>query len=230
MKSLIAENLNIDKSYIHNFQYQSGLNRRSLLTYTLIYSFDIIIPLSDTDASSAAELSTEFTDELDEDSDFAEAVADALPDVVISDVYVSTSIPTSAPVTAFTGDDDDDDEEGVSTAGVLVILLPILGAVLILVVGYTLYKKKLDKRWNGTKGGDRSDAYGLELGDNDLGTLEMESSSADIDGTALSVVPSSSADLGGSTLSVTPSPLSPSPEDDDQDKFALAMESSAQEL
>mmetsp|Transcript_27766 Transcript_27766/g.38038 ORF Transcript_27766/g.38038 Transcript_27766/m.38038 type:complete len:231 (-) Transcript_27766:400-1092(-) len=230
MKSLIAENLNIDKSYIHNFLYQSGLTRRSLLTYTLIYSFDIIIPLSDTDASSAAELSTEFTDELDEDSDFAEAVADALPDVVISDVYVSTSIPTSAPVTASTGDDDDDDEEGVSTAGVLVILLPILGAVLILVVGYTLYKKKLDKRWNGTKGEDRSDAYGLELGENDLGTLEIESSSADTGGTALSVVPSSSADLGGTTLSVTPSPLSPSPEDDDQDKFALAMESSAQEL
>merc|ERR1711865_1063193 len=101
---------------------------------------------------------------------------------------------------AFTGDDDDDDEE--STASVLVILLPILGAVLILVVGYTLYKKKLDKRWNGTKGGDHSDAYGLELGDNDLGTLEMESSSADTDGTALSVVPSNSADLGGSTLSV----------------------------
>lgn len=227
VKSLISENLNISKSNIHNFQVESILLRRSLLTYTLTYSFDIIITLSDTDASSAAELSTEFADKLDEDSDFAEAVTDALPDIVISGTTVNfeTDSPTVQPSEFFLPSLDEDDEDDVGTASVLVIALVLLSSALIVIVGYTLYKNNSSgKELNGTK--DDDDLYGIEIGQNQQRALE--------------VFESNTADFGNGTEKAEeiPAPLplnddeisSPLNDDTDQDKFELAVASSTQEL
>lgn len=226
VKSLIAENLNIETSNIHNFEVGSILTRRSLLTYTLTYSFDVIITLSDTDASSAAELSTEFADKLDEDSDFAEAVTDTLPDIVISGATVNfeTNSPTVQPSEIFWPSlDDEDDEDDVSTASVLVIAVVMLGSALILIVGYTLYKMNSSgKKLNETK--DDDDLYGIEIGQNQQRALDVyESNTADL-GSGIEKVEEIPSPLDNDTV---PSPLN---DDDDQDNFALAMASSTQEL
>lgn len=173
MKYLVAKHLNISVSYIHNFESQLLARRRLLLddtvTYTMTYTFDINVPLSQTDADDSETLSEEFESNLAAGSDFAQDVYDTLSDVTAIDevtAVVVTRSPTNSPTN--TDDDDDDSSSSTATANASIIVLPIIA--FIFVAGFAYYYffyratgKKVET--NNNTSSAYPDDYGIEVSD-----------------------------------------------------------------
>lgn len=184
-------------SYIHNFESKVLARRRLLLddtmTYTMTYTFDITVPLSQTDANDAETLSEEFLSNLDAGSDFAQDVYDTLSDVTAIDevtAVVVTRSPTNSPTysrsptfsptrspTITDDDDDDDSSSATATANATVIVLPIMAFIVVasLAYYYFFYHAKKDKRSETNNNSAYPAEYGIEVSESNQSTgIEIE--------------------------------------------------------
>lgn len=183
-------------SYIHNFESKVIARRRLLLddtmTYTMTYTFDITVPLSQTDANDSETLSEEFLSNLDAGSDFAQDVYDTLSDVTAIDevtAVVVTRSPTNTPTysrsptfsptrspTITDDDDDDDSSSATATANATVIVLPIMAFIVVASLAYYyFYHAKKDKRSETNNNSAYPAEYGIEVSEKNQSTgIEIE--------------------------------------------------------